>query len=93
MKHNDEFEYKVFWGCDLQTEHERYLTEKILQAPGICHRLSEGDQSLLYEAERGRQDSGSYGSVWCRASARSSAAASVRMIYEQAEQPAWMSWV
>ena len=27
-KHNDEFEYKVSWGCDLQTEHERYLTEK-----------------------------------------------------------------
>ena len=23
-KHNDEFEYKVFWGCDLQTEHERF---------------------------------------------------------------------
>ena len=27
MKHNDEFEYKVSWGVDLQTEHERYLTE------------------------------------------------------------------
>ena len=27
-KHNDEFEYKVAWGSDLQTEHERYLTEK-----------------------------------------------------------------
>ena len=27
-KHNDEFEYKVHWGSDLQTEHERYLTEK-----------------------------------------------------------------
>ena len=25
-KHNDEFEYKVLWGCDLQTEHERFLT-------------------------------------------------------------------
>ena len=32
-KHNDEFDYKVFWGCDLQTEHERYLTEKIFQRP------------------------------------------------------------
>ena len=31
--HNDEFDYKVFWGCDLQTEHERYLTEKIFQKP------------------------------------------------------------
>ena len=32
-KHNDEFEYKVSWGCDLQTEHERYLTEKIFGRP------------------------------------------------------------
>ena len=32
-KHNDEFEYKVSWGCDLQTEHERYLTEKVFKRP------------------------------------------------------------
>ena len=32
-EHNDEFEYKVSWGCDLQTEHERYLTEKIFKKP------------------------------------------------------------
>ena len=32
-KHNDVFDYKVFWGCDLQTEHERYLTEKIFKRP------------------------------------------------------------
>lgn len=32
-QHNDEFEYKVEWGCDLQTEHERYLTEKIFKRP------------------------------------------------------------
>ncbi|WP_101772815.1 asparagine--tRNA ligase [Peptostreptococcus faecalis] len=28
-----EFEYPVEWGCDLQTEHERYLTEEIYKAP------------------------------------------------------------
>lgn len=33
MEHNDEFSYKVFWGCDLQTEHERYLTEQIFKKP------------------------------------------------------------
>ena len=33
LEHKDEFEYPVFWGCDLQTEHERYLTEKIYQKP------------------------------------------------------------
>jgi len=32
-KHNDEFEYKVSWGCDLQTEHERYLTEEVFKRP------------------------------------------------------------
>ncbi|MBQ7247587.1 MAG: asparagine--tRNA ligase [Lachnospiraceae bacterium] len=32
-KHNDEFDYKVSWGCDLQTEHERYLTEKLFGKP------------------------------------------------------------
>ena len=32
-EHNDEFEYKVSWGVDLQTEHERYLTEKVFKRP------------------------------------------------------------
>lgn len=32
-KNNDKFDYKVSWGCDLQTEHERYLTEKVFKKP------------------------------------------------------------
>ncbi len=32
-KNNDSFEYKVSWGCDLQTEHERYLTEQVFKRP------------------------------------------------------------
>lgn len=32
-KYNDEFEYKVSWGVDLQTEHERYLSENIFKKP------------------------------------------------------------
>ena len=32
-KNNDKFDYKVSWGCDLQTEHERYLTEVIFGKP------------------------------------------------------------
>ncbi len=32
-KHNDEFDYKVHWGSDLQTEHERFLTEKEFKRP------------------------------------------------------------
>ena len=33
QKQNDRFEYKVEWGCDLQTEHERYLTEEVYKRP------------------------------------------------------------
>lgn len=33
MKNNDNFDYKVSWGCDLQTEHERYLTEQVFKKP------------------------------------------------------------
>ena len=32
-EHNDQFDYKVSWGCDLQTEHERYLTEQVFKKP------------------------------------------------------------
>ena len=32
-KHNDKFEYKVSWGTDLQTEHERYLSEQVFKKP------------------------------------------------------------
>ena len=32
-KHNDDFEYKVEWGSDLQTEHERFLTEQEFKRP------------------------------------------------------------
>lgn len=33
LPHAKEFEFPVFWGCDLQSEHERYLTEKIFKKP------------------------------------------------------------
>ena len=32
-KSNDKFEFPVSWGCDLQTEHERYLSEVIFKKP------------------------------------------------------------
>lgn len=31
--HNDKFEFPVSWGCDIATEHEKYLTEKIVGGP------------------------------------------------------------
>ena len=32
-EHKNEFVYPVFWGCDLQSEHERYITEKVFKKP------------------------------------------------------------
>ncbi|NLO08837.1 MAG: asparagine--tRNA ligase [Clostridiales bacterium] len=32
-KNNDKFDFKAYWGCDLQTEHERYLTEQVYKKP------------------------------------------------------------
>src|ERR1700730_12388881 len=32
---NEKFEFPLEWGIDLQSEHERYLTEKYAQKPGI----------------------------------------------------------
>ena len=32
-KNNDKFDFKVEWGTDLQTEHERYLTEQVYKRP------------------------------------------------------------
>ncbi|MCF0145702.1 MAG: asparagine--tRNA ligase, partial [Eubacterium sp.] len=32
-KNAGSFQYPVFWGCDLQTEHERYLTEQVFKKP------------------------------------------------------------
>lgn len=32
-KNNEAFDYKAYWGCDLQTEHERYLTEQVFKKP------------------------------------------------------------
>ncbi|MBX3434425.1 MAG: asparagine--tRNA ligase [Pirellulales bacterium] len=36
-KSGEKFEFPVAWGADLQAEHERYLTEKKIQAPVILH--------------------------------------------------------
>ena len=34
-KHIDRFEFKPYWGCDLQSEHERFLTEEVYKGPVI----------------------------------------------------------
>ncbi len=32
---NTQFEFKPYWGCDLQSEHEKYLTEKVVGGPVV----------------------------------------------------------
>ena len=47
-EHADEFDDKnIFWGKDLQSEHERFLTEKIYKKPVFSHRLSQGKSSPI----------------------------------------------
>lgn len=36
-KHATSFQYKPYWGCDLQTEHERFLTEKVYKRPVMVY--------------------------------------------------------
>ena len=57
-KNNDNFQYKVEWGTDLQTEHERYLTEQIFKKPVFVTDYPKGNQGILHAPERGRQDRG-----------------------------------
>jgi len=33
LKHKDVFEFQPYWGCDLQSEHEKFLTEKVVGGP------------------------------------------------------------
>ena len=40
-KHNDTFEYKVSWGADIQTEHEKNLTEKLYKRPVFVDNYPE----------------------------------------------------
>jgi len=55
------FEFPVFWGADLQSEHERYLVEKHFKTPGNPYRLSERNKIVLYETERRWQNCSRHG--------------------------------
>ena len=43
-KNSKKFQFPVEWGVDIQTEHERYLTEVVFKKPVFRHRLPQGDQ-------------------------------------------------
>ena len=50
-KKNDNFDYKVSWGIDLQTEHERYLTEQVYKKPVFVTDYPK-DIKAFYEIKR-----------------------------------------
>ncbi len=50
------FEFPVQWGIDLQSEHERYVSEKHAGKPVVADELPEGDQGVLHAPQRRRPD-------------------------------------
>ena len=55
-KHNDKFDYKVSWGVDLQTEHERYLTEQIFKRPVFVTDYPKEIKAFYMKLNRHRRD-------------------------------------
>ena len=47
-KSGEKFQYPVEWGIDLQTEHERYITEKVYKKPVFAFymRLNDDDKTV-----------------------------------------------
>ena len=76
--HNDKFDYKVFWGCDLQTEHERYLTEQIFKRPVFVTDYPKEIKAFYMKLNPDGKTVAAMDCLSCPASVRSSAAASVR---------------
>ena len=60
-EHNDKFDYKVFWGCDLQTEHERYLTEEIFKKPVFVTDYPKEIKAFYMKLNEDRKDGCSHG--------------------------------
>ena len=54
-KNNEAFEYKIVWGADLQTEHERFLTEKIFKKPVFVTDYPKGIKSFYMKQNKDNQ--------------------------------------
>jgi asparaginyl-tRNA synthetase len=53
---NEKFEFPVNWGVDLQSEHERYLTEKYAKKPVIVMNYPKAIKAFYMRGERRRKD-------------------------------------
>ena len=45
-KHSDKFEFKPYWGCDIATEHEKFLTEQIYKCPVMVYNYPKEIKSF-----------------------------------------------
>jgi asparaginyl-tRNA synthetase len=54
-KENANFEYPVHWGTDLQTEHERYLTEKVFKKPVFVSDYPKGIKAFYMRLNEDNQ--------------------------------------
>ena len=52
-KNNDKFDYKVDWGSDLQTEHERYLTEQVFKKPIVVTNSPKESKAFYMRLDEG----------------------------------------
>ena len=63
QKADTAFNFPVKWGIDLQSEHERYLTEKVFNKPLFVTDYPQGNQGFLHARERRRPHRGRHGSA------------------------------
>ena len=70
----ESFEFPVSWGLDLQSEHERYLTEKQVGRPVVVTDYPRDIKASLHAPERRRGRRCGPWTCWCPASGKSSAA-------------------
>ncbi|MCK7508838.1 MAG: hypothetical protein MZV70_35650 [Desulfobacterales bacterium] len=75
-KHGRQFEFKPYWGCDLQTEHERYLTEKVVGGPVVVTDYPKEIKAFYMRLNDDGKTVARHGRPGAPASARSSAAPS-----------------
>lgn len=77
--HNDMFQYKAEWGCDLQTEHERYLTEQIFNKPVFVTDYPKEIKAFYMKLNQDKKQLPLWTAL-CQGLVKLSAEASVKMI-------------
>ena len=90
LKSGKKFDYPVEWGIDLQTEHERYLTEEVFKKPIFVTDYPK-DIKAFYMRLNDDGKTVAAADCWCPAWARSSAAASARSVWTCCN-PVCRSW-